>query len=421
MNIDDETLGNTGSVQERTFTINPQNAHADAFTLANLLFRYSECVMQVNSKDRKLTKETLIDSESTQDYWIRHEVDTGQVYVKSKQFKRKVGKALQQDLKSSTQYLGYTNKHFYAGTPYPSQLCACHVFNTKQAPAKRVAAIHGTIPEEKITSHRNYLMRMHGNDRKLVDVLMKEWVDSYHRPKKIVKNKAPKPENIAEQKRTAKRLKVRIDEMEAWKNDLCEWAKEVKRQTEEDAAKGGVREIIWVEEAIKALSMRILATPTTPQEKKQARTRLQAISEYVKLHKRQIRTTITRLTKVPETPHTEGAAIDPDYTQKLIPALATLPEYDPRNEGLETIGRYIETVRLDGSGRKKTLYLHTVPLRDYLEKHYPNLRIKLKDDIRYTHSQNFKLHSLPDASGLYCAVFDWRRTGENGEKHKAKQ
>jgi hypothetical protein len=409
MNIDDETPENTGAVRIRTITINPGLAQSDAFTLADLLLRFSECVIRVTSKDRKLTKEKLIDSETTQDLWIRYETDTGQVYVKSRQFKRNLGKPLQQDLKDSTQYIGYTNKHFYAGTPYPSQLCACHVFNTKIAPAKRIEALgRPTIPEEKIASHRAYLMRMHGNDGRLVDVLMKEWVKDYNRPKRIVKNKRPKAENIAEQKRTTKKLKTRIEELEAWRNDMRSWAEEVQRKTEEDAAKGGVREIIWAEEAIKALSMRILASQTTMQDKPEKQP-LDAISEYIKLHKPQIRTTITRLTKIPSTPHTEGAEPDPDYQTKLIPALVTLPDYDPRDHKLETIGRYVETVRLDGSGKKKTLYLHTVPLRDYLEKHYPSQTIRLKHDVRYTHSQNFKIHSLPSASGLYCAVFDMRR------------
>jgi hypothetical protein len=409
MNIDDETPENTGAVRTRTITINPDLAHSDAFTLADLLFRFSECVIRVTSKDRKLTKEKLIDSETTQDLWIRYETDTGQVYVKSRQFKRNLGKPLQQDLKDSTQYIGYTNKHFYAGTPYPSQLCACHVFNTKIAPAKRIEALgRPAIPEEKIASHRAYLMRMHGNDGRLVDVLMKEWVKDYNRPKRIVKNKRPKAENIAEQKRTTKKLKTRIEELEAWRNDMRSWAGEVQRKTEEDAAKGGVREIIWAEEAIKALSMRILASQTPTQDKPEKQP-LDAISEYIKLHKPQIRTTITRLTKIPSTPHTEGAEPDPDYQTKLIPALVTLPDYDPRDHKLETIGRYVETVRLDGSGKKKTLYLHTVPLRDYLEKHCPSQTIRLKHDVRYTHSQNFKIHSLPSASGLYCAVFDLRR------------
>lgn len=416
MNIDDETLENTGAVQRRTITINPNLAHSDAFTLADLLFRYSECVIRVTSKDRKLTKEKLIDSETTQDLWIRHETDTGQVYVKSRQFKRNLGKTLQQDLKDSTQYIGYTNKHFYAGTPYPSQLCACHVFNTKIAPAKRIDALAPSIPEEKIKTHRAYLMRMHGNDGRLVDVLMKEWIKDYNRPKKIIKNKRPKAENIAEQKRANKKLKARVEELEVWKNDLRSWAEEVRKKTEEDAAKGGIREIIWAEEAIKALSMRILASQTTTQDKPEKQP-LDAITAYIKEHKHMIRTTITRLTKVPETPHTEGAAVDPDYQTKLIPALATT-EYDPRDHKLETIGRYVETVRLDGSGKKKTLYLHTVPLRDYLEKHYPSQTIRLKHDVRYTHSQNFKIHSLPDASGLYCAVFDMRRGKRTTENPK---
>jgi hypothetical protein len=416
MNIDNETPENTGAVRTRTITINPDLAHSDAFTLADLLFRFSECVIRVTSKDRKLTKEKLIDSETTQDLWIRYETDTGQVYVKSRQFRRNLGKPLQQDLKDSTQYIGYTNKHFYAGTPYPSQLCACHVFNTKIAPSKRIEALgRPAIPEEKIASHRAYLMRMHGNDGRLVDVLMKEWVKDYNRPKRIVKNKRPKAENIAEQKRTTKKLKTRIEELEAWRNDMRSWAGEVKK-VRNSFEVGGVTgsydenavEPITIFKLLEALSMRILASQTPTQDKPEKQP-LDAISEYIKLHKPQIRTTITRLTKIPSTPHTEGAEPDPDYQTKLIPALVTLPDYDPRDHKLETIGRYVETVRLDGSGKKKTLYLHTVPLRDYLEKHYPSQTIRLKHDVRYTHSQNFKIHSLPSASGLYCAVFDMRR------------
>lgn len=326
------------------------------------------------------------DFDDAEHLWIRHETYHNLVYFKASAFERLVlSPAVKAFWFGSLRYQGCVNKQFYAGTEYPRQVVRCHLFDMNASPAQRKTS----IPAHIETQHRNYLKKKHYGDLKLIARDLEIWRQSYGKPKEAKRRSRKREGTTYQTQQQRKMLKTRIEEMEmklsaieGWAREVKEKAKEVKRGTED----GVDNQLIGFFEA---LSMRILASQTAEHVAKPEKrsTKLDEISTYIKENKPNIRTSITRIT------------IDPD-TQR--PALSTT-NYDPRDHGLETVGRYVENINLDGSGHKRKLYLHTVPLK-YAVPNY-------QEDIRYTHGQHFKLHSHPGASGLYTAVFDLKKGG----------
>lgn len=353
--------------------------------LADFLNRMRIDTLFVNTSGKR-PRGSRKELDGAEHMWIRHETYHNLIYIKAAELEKLgLSPAVKAFWFGSLRYQGCVNKQFYAGTEYPRQVVRCHLFDMNASPAQRKTSIPAAVENQ----HKNYLKKKHHGDLKLIMRDLDLWRQNYGKPKEAQRRARRKSGTTYQTQQQRKMLKTRMEEMETKLNAIEEWAREMKEKVEESVTLTPEQ----TEEAIKALSMRILASQTTEQptakERKRAK-QLEELSLYIKEHKHMIRASITRIKTDPNTgrPH-------------LVKRIE-----DPRDHGLETIGRYIEEVNLDGTGHRRKLYLHTVPLKHAV----PNYQ----EDVRYSHGQHFKLHSHPGASGLYVAVFDLKKGG--GEK-----